>query len=196
MIHLRPIGDDDCENIYRWRTLPEVADFMYTDRAITFDEHRDWFEGIKKDASCWYQIIELDGKGAGVASVTGIDRKNHRCSWAFYLASPAVRGRGVGSFVEYSVLRFVFEDLRLNKLCCEVFTFNEAVIRMHESFGFNREGTYQQHIYKNGKFHDVVALAMLAEGWEANRQSIEQRLRDKGILADTAGGLQDEEKET
>ena len=122
-----------------------------------------------------------------MVSITGIDRENQRCSWAFYLASPAVRGRGVGSFVEYSVLRHVFDDLGLNKLCCEVFAFNEGVIRMHESFGFEREAIYRQHIFKKGKFHDVVALATLAEDWARNRQAIERRLRDKGILADIDG---------
>lgn len=187
MINLRPIQDQDCDKIYRWRTLPEVADYMYSDHAIAEDEHRNWFNRVQTDSSCLYQVIELDGKGVGVVYITGIDRKNLRCTWGFYLASPAVRGRGVGSFVEYSVLRYVFDELGLNKLCCEVFASNEAVIRMHESFGFKREGTFRQHIFKNGKFHKVIALAMLAEDWKGNRPSIEQRLRGKGILPNTDG---------
>ena len=105
----------------------------------------------------------------------------------FMLEKGAIETSLVGGPVEYSVLRHVFDDLGLNKLCCEVFTFNEAVIRMHESFGFKQEGTYRQHILKNGDFQDVVALAMLAEDWESNRQSVEKRLRDKGILGDTDG---------
>jgi UDP-4-amino-4,6-dideoxy-N-acetyl-beta-L-altrosamine N-acetyltransferase len=191
MIRLRPIRDSDCDTIHGWRTLPEVADFMYTDHEITLDEHRRWFCRIRTDSSCIYQIIELDGEGVGVVYITGIDRKNRRCSWGFYLASPAVRGRGVGSFVEYSVLEHVFSTLGLNKLCCEVFTSNKAVIRMHESFGFRREGVYRQHIFKQGEFHEVVALAILAEEWKEKRGSIEQRLLEKGILDGTTGPSSD-----
>ena len=185
MIKLRAFQEQDCDQVFRWRTLPEVADYMYSDHAITEVEHRAWFERVRTDPTCRYQIIELDGDGVGVVSITGIDRKNLRCTWAFYLASPAVRGRGVGSFVEYSVLKCVFDDLGLNKLCCEVFAFNEKVTQMHESFGFKREGHYRQHIFKNGKFHDVVALAMLAEDWKSAKDAIERRLREKGILADS-----------
>jgi UDP-4-amino-4,6-dideoxy-N-acetyl-beta-L-altrosamine N-acetyltransferase len=158
---------------------------MYSDHAISEEEHRTWFERVRHDPACHYQIIELDGEGVGVVYLTDIDPKNRRCFWGFYLASPAVRGRGVGSFVEYSVLRYVFDEVQLNKLCCEVFASNEGVIRMHESFGFHREGFYRQHVYKNNVFHDVVALAMLTDEWRGNRSPIEQRLHAKGILGDT-----------
>ncbi len=185
MIRLRPLREADCDTIHGWRTLPEVADYMYSDHEITLDEHRRWFQSIRSDPSCIYQIIELDGDGVGVVYITGIDQKNRRCSWGFYLASPAVRGRGVGSFVEYSVLEHVFSELGLNKLCCEVFTSNPAVIKMHESFGFQHEGLYRRHIFKKGSFHDVVALAILAEDWREQRGRIAERLRAKGILGST-----------
>lgn len=187
MINLRPIHDQDRDQVYRWRTLPEVANYMYSDHAISQEEHRLWFDQMQADSSCIYQIIEVDEVGVGVVYITGIDRKNLRCSWGFYLASSAVRGRGVGSFVEYSILRIVFDELGLNKLCCEVFDFNKAVIQMHESFGFKKEGTFRQHVQKSGEFHDIVALALLVAEWQENRSAIERRLRAKQILPDNYG---------
>lgn len=63
-------------------------------------------------------------------------------------------------------MNYVFDELNLNKLRCEVLTFNEKVIAMHEKFGFRREAYYRQHVKKDGVYYDVVGLAMLKKEWE------------------------------
>lgn len=182
MINLRDVRSDDKEKILHWRNLPEVAKYMYSDHIITPEEHERWFSGIFDDPNRKYWIITLEQEDVGLVNIYDLDRHNKRCYWAFYLASSRVRGRGVGSFVEYSILQYVFEDLALNKLCCEVLGFNEPVVNMHKRFGFVQEGVYRQHIFKSGSFMDVIALAILAEEWEVKRSEIEEKLRAKGIL--------------
>ena len=182
MIHLRDVQPEDKDKIREWRNLPEVARYMYTDHCITPEEHERWFQRIINDASCRYWIIVCDGIDVGLANIYNLDRRNQRCYWAFYVAAPNVRGKGVGSFVEYSVLHYVFDELGLNKLCCEVLDFNETVVNMHKSFGFQQEGLYREHIIKGGRPFDVVALAMLRKEWESQKPEIEERLRKKGVL--------------
>lgn len=182
MNSLRDVRPEDKQMLLEWRNLPEVAKYMYTDHIITQEEHDRWFETAMKDPSRRYWIIVCDGKDVGLVNIYGIDHQNRRCTWAFYIASPDVRGKGVGSFVEYSILRYVFDELKLNKLCCEVLAFNEAVVNMHKGFGFKQEGLYREHIIKGGQPHDVVALAMLHSEWKELKPDIENRLRQKGIL--------------
>ena len=64
------------------------------------------------------------------------------------------------------MLKYVFEELKFNKLVCEVFTSNHNVIKMHEKFGFRREGYFRNHILKNEIYHDVVTLALLQSEWQ------------------------------
>ena len=45
-------------------------------------------------------------------------------------------GKGVGRYVEYAVLNYVFDELKFEKLCCEVLSFNRGVIEMHRHFRF------------------------------------------------------------
>ena len=182
MITLRDLRPEDEAQILAWRNLPEVARFMYTDHAIGEAEHHAWFVGLGADPRRRYWIVTSDGEDVGLANIYALDEENRRCYWAFYLASPNVRGKGVGSFVEYSVLRHVFDALGLNKLCCEVLVFNEPVIKMHESFGFVREGLFRDHVFKQGTPHDVVCLAMLRSEWEGRRAETERRLREKGLI--------------
>ncbi len=171
-INLLPLSADDLEMVRQWRNSPEVAAYMYNDHFITEEQQKNWFASLQKNTSakCW--IIEYDGKKLGLVSVTDINSTFSSCSWAFYLGDNSVRGAGIGGKVEYNIMKYVFEELKLIKLRCEVFVFNDNVIRMHEKFGFRREAYYREHCFKNGKFEDVVGLAILKSEWEAIKENV------------------------
>lgn len=179
-VSLRPVAPTDSARILAWRNAPEVAAYMYTDHEISPAEHDRWFAAAMFADDRRYWVIEMDGAPVGLANLARIDPAASRCEWAYYLGEASTRGRGVGSQVEYIVLRHVFEDLGLNKLWCEVLVENEAVWKLHESFGFLREALYRDHVRKAGRFQDVVGLGMLRSDWEAAKPRIEARLRDKG----------------
>ena len=180
-VRLRDLTPADSDRLLAWRNLPEVARWMYSDHEISRAEHDRWFAGIAGDATRKYWIIELDGEPVGLANLADISTPHRKAAWAYYLASPTVRGKGVGAFVEVFVLDHVFRTLGLNKLCCEVLLENEAVWKMHESFGFQREALYRDHIWKGGRGHEVVGLAILASDWENAREASVARLRARGF---------------
>lgn len=184
MPRLRALVERDEDLIRGWRNLPEVSSYMYSDHTISEAEHARWFSSVWEDETRWYRIIELDDEPVGLASISQIDHEAKRCSWAFYLASDTVRGRGVGSWVEYQVIQTALEDWGLNKLCCEVLVSNAAVIRMHESFGFRREALLREHVWKQGTALDVVALALLRSEWDTLRTGIRERLILRGVLTE------------
>lgn len=179
-VELRPIRADDSAQLLAWRNAPHVAAYMYTAHAIGQAEHDAWFEKALGAPDRRYWIIERDGEGVGLASLTRIDPVSRKCDWAYYLGETSTRGQGIGSCVEYIVLQEVFGPMGLNKLCCEVFLDNEAVWKLHESFGFTREALFRDHVFRDGVFRDVVGLAILARDWAAARAACEARLRDKG----------------
>ena len=57
---------------------------------------------------------------------------------------------------------------------------NAAVWRLHESFGFQREAVFRQHVWKGGRFQDVVGLGLLADDWTMVQSGCEARLTAKG----------------
>ncbi len=145
---------------------------MYTDAAITVEQQEAWYSRIKDDPSCQYWIIEYNEQKIGLASLTGISTALSSCYWAFYLGDVSNQGAGIGSKIEFNVIDYVFNTLKLNKLRCEVITFNEKVITMHEKFGFRREAYYRQHVKKEGRWQDVVGLAMLRDEWKVYREGM------------------------
>ncbi len=175
-MHLRRLALSDHARVLAWRNSPEVAGHMYGDHAIGEAEHALWLEAALSRADRSYWIIELDGAPVGLANLARIDPEASRCDWAFYLADPAVRGRGVGAAVEYLVLRHVFEGRGLNKLCCEVLAGNAAVVRLHERFGFTREALFRDHVRKGGVFQDVVGLGLLRREWPKVKAAADMQL--------------------
>jgi UDP-4-amino-4,6-dideoxy-N-acetyl-beta-L-altrosamine N-acetyltransferase len=179
-VALRPLRSDDGARVLGWRNSPEVAAYMYTDHAISADEHAHWLSAALGMDDRRYWIIEMDGAPVGLANLARIDQAARRCEWAYYLANGSTRGRGVGAQVEYAVIHYVFAGLKLNKLWCEVLLGNEAVWGLHESFGFRREALFRQHVCKGGCFQDVVGLGLLAEDWAIAEPGCAARLLAKG----------------
>lgn len=178
-ISLKTLESSDLEMVRNWRNLPEVSQYMYTDQYISEQDQINWFNRIKDNPTCKYWIIQYEQRSLGLVSITEISQTYDSCFWAFYLGDSSVRGAGIGAKVEYNILEFVFNELNLNKLRCEVLVSNEKVIKMHEKFGFRKEAYYRDHVQKHGVHYDVIGLAMLKRDWEQVRQYHYNRIYEK-----------------
>ena len=147
---LRHLLPSDRDRLFEWRNAPDVARHMYTSHAISRDEHDRWFDAIAPDATRRYWIIEYGGDPVGLVNLADISLAHRRCSWAYYLAEPESRGKGIGGAVEFAIIDHVLVARGFNKLWCEVVAANEPVWRLHENFGFVREALYREHIVKDG----------------------------------------------
>src|SRR5919109_3176257 len=103
VIELRTLRDSDKDQIRHWRNLPEIRKFMYSDHEISPEEHENWFRTVRRDPQRSYWIIVCDGVDVGLVNLYARDEIHKRCYWAFYVAGKDLRGRGVGSFVEWWV---------------------------------------------------------------------------------------------
>jgi len=156
---------------------------MYTDHAISQAEHDAWFKRMMADPEKVYWIIESDGRDVGMACLYPVLKPaGKETHWAFYVAEPSERGKGIGAAVEFLVLRHAFEAMGLERLNCEVFAFNEPVIRLHRKVGFKDTAYIEKHSRKNGEWQDVVALAFDAADWPAARARLEPLARRAGAL--------------
>jgi UDP-4-amino-4,6-dideoxy-N-acetyl-beta-L-altrosamine N-acetyltransferase len=150
---------------------------MYSDHIISREEHASWMVGLAGDP--WrrvFVVLTQDGETMGLVSVTAIDPIHKRADWAFYLA-PEARG-GLGAALEYHLLEYVFGELGLEKLNCEVLETNPAVVRMHGKFLFQEEGFRRSNVSKDGVRIGVHFLGLTREDWMAGRAAVRERILD------------------
>jgi UDP-4-amino-4,6-dideoxy-N-acetyl-beta-L-altrosamine N-acetyltransferase len=174
---LRPIRDDELGLMLSWRNAPQVRANMYTRHEIGLQEHLAWWARMRERDDAHYLMFVSGQQSLGVVGFTGIDRTNRQAMWAFYAAPGAPPG--TGSRMEFLALEYSFNVLNLHKLSCEVLSFNAPVIGLHRKFGFMIEGTFREHHVVDGRFVDVVRLAILAPEWSDKREAMLQRLRGR-----------------
>ena len=71
-----------------------------------------------------------------------------------------------GMYALIAVVKFIdflFNFYNLNKIFTEVYSFNEASIKLHKTFGFTEEGCFKEYKYYNGKFHDMYIYSTKRE---------------------------------
>lgn len=173
---LREMTSKDLKQVLQWRNHPDVRKNMYTYHEITETEHAHWFERTTNDPAIKHFIFEADDKPLGFVSFSQIDKQNKRAHWAFYSGSLNVKG--LGSRMESLALLYAFESLNLNKLCCEVLSFNEPVVKFHQRFGFEVEGTLKEHYFRDGEAFDVVLLALFKSSWPAVKERIMNKVNN------------------
>ena len=152
---------------------------MYTDHIIGIDEHLKWINHLKTDdKQIVFAVLDEQNVPLGVISVNALDRKHKKADWAYYLTSSA-RG-GLGSALEYSFINFVFGSLGIQKLNCEVISGNDAVIKLHEKFLFQKEGIRRSNIIKDGKRIDVHFLGLTRDEWDVGKSAVYEKY--SGVL--------------
>lgn len=166
-------SDEQKKIIRDIRNLKSIRKSMFTDHEISLDEHMSWLEKLKIDKRQIVFVVLVDNVVSGIVSVNTIDMLNLKSDWAFYLVEN-VRG-GLGAVLEFNLINFVFDVLRLEKLNCEVIEKNDAVVKMHKKFSFNEEGFRRENIIKNQKRIGIYLLGLTKSDWLRDREKIKSK---------------------
>jgi L-phenylalanine/L-methionine N-acetyltransferase len=73
------------------------------------------------------------------------------------------QGKGVGTALMQAGVDLADKWLNLFRLELEVYTDNEAAIRLYKKFGFTIEGTLVRFAYRDGQYVDTYAMARLRD---------------------------------
>jgi len=73
------------------------------------------------------------------------------------------QGRGAGTALMQAAVDFADKWLNLSRLELEVYTDNEAAIRLYKNFGFSIEGTLVRFAYREGQYVNAYYMARLCE---------------------------------
>ena len=165
------IQEQYLEKIRLWRMSENVTKYLYTDPKISPEDQKRWYQRIVQDPSRMDWVINADGEDVGAVYLYDIVPLNRRCFWAYYLGEQTARGKGISRGVELNILNYVFEQLNLHKLCCEVFEWNNFVVQIHRRYGSKIEGVLREHVWKRGEFHNVVRMGILRQEWEQEVRS-------------------------
>ena len=98
--------------------------------------------------------------------MTGIEPENQKAGFRIALNNKKDFNKGYGTEAVQLALKFVFEELKLNRLQLEVYSHNIRGIKAYEKAGFKREGVLRESLYYNNQFSDEIIMGMLRKDYE------------------------------
>jgi hypothetical protein len=67
------------------------------------------------------------------------------------------------------MVAYAFDTLNLHRVHLHVLGHHAAAIRSYRNVGFQQEGVLREALFREGQYHDVIAMAVLVDEWRAGR---------------------------
>ena len=159
-IYLRPMTEDDTEMILRWRNSAFVKKFFIYQKNITPEEHLDWIR-TKVNTGSVYQFVihEKNGNPIGSVYIQKVDPVLKQAEYGIFIGEHDSCGKGYGTDAARLMIRFAFEQLKLQTLYLRVLADNCRAIRSYEHVGFRVVESGSQ-VEINGKLVDLVMMTI------------------------------------
>lgn len=123
-------------------------------------EHANHYIEYSIQNHCLDFGIVVDNQCIGCIGVTfGKDIYIKNCEIGYWI-SYEFWGQGIMHHVIEMICPYLFEHFSITKIVAEVFAENKASIKVLEDYHFQQEGYLHDHVYKDGKYHDVILFGL------------------------------------
>lgn len=157
---------EDIEDFYVWEQRPEVTEFFsIRDNQSKEDVVRKYVTDDNDPAARQFTIVlKTPGESRTIGRIVLADIEPGWKAelWRIYIADTALRGKGYGKEAMKAVMKYCFDELKLERLYLDHYTGNPAA-GLYLSLGFKYEGVLRKNCRKNGVLYDVHLMSMLKD---------------------------------
>ncbi|WP_377890191.1 GNAT family N-acetyltransferase [Alkalihalobacillus sp. R86527] len=172
-IHLRKVTENDADLYHTWRSNSEVMKNTSPELDVyTVKETEAFIQSIiNSDTSKSYMIQTSENDTPiGIVSLINIDLKNRNAECIIDIGNVDYWGKGYGTEAMNVLLEYSFCELNLHKITLRVFSYNERAIKLYERLGFDKEGEQKEQLFRDGKWHGIILMAVFQESYLAGKR--------------------------
>ena len=162
-IYLRPTIADDYREIQKWRLASDIQLIScHYFRTKSPEEMIEKYRQKEKSEDEGNFIITAkdDHRLVGQINFFHLNMLN-RSAELGYIIAPDEREQGYAKEGLKLIIRYLFNEINLNKVYAQTASFNKASVKLLESLDFQLDGTLRQHHYYQGNFHDDLIYSLL-----------------------------------
>lgn len=171
-IVLRYAKESDLDDYFAFLHDPEMTRLTGSQGEFTRDEIAAWIRKIgviNNDRVDFLILLKSTNELLGEVVLNEIDLMNRSANIRIGIQGTQHRGKGYGTDAMIQMLGYGFNTLKLHRIHLGVYPFNPRAIHVYEKIGFKREGIQRDALYIDGRFHDMITMAILEDEF---RQSI------------------------
>jgi RimJ/RimL family protein N-acetyltransferase len=164
VVRLRAVEETDLAWINREFWNPNVTrslTIVWPESAVGT---RAWWEATRAKDPGPFLIETLHDpvEPVGVCTLEGVDARSRAAELGIWLAE-AHWGHGYGSDAVRTLCRFGFREMNLQRIALSVNETNPRGVRAYAKVGFREEGRRRRAEFVDGRYIDVIEMALLAE---------------------------------
>ncbi len=164
--YLRAFEADDYKIVHKWRTDPQMTKLLTGNTIfVSSEREKKWVEEKIFDDSkeiYWAICDKETNKMVGMTSLRNIDYRNRKAFIGGMTIGKEHWGKHYAYYATVLVMKYAFLELGLNKVSTDYIA--EHKVSEHlltQKLGLKKEGVFRQELFKNGKYHDIVKVAIL-----------------------------------
>lgn len=166
LVRLRAVRDADIEASIPWLNDLDTMRLLEGGAPVprTLESERAW---VREQGENLFAIETQGGQFLGTCCVFSVSAQSRNCMAGWFIGDPAMRGKGYGSDMILTFLKYLFEERNMERVALTVNGYNAGAIRLYGRLGFVREGVLRENVYTLGRFHDEYVYAMLRREYDA-----------------------------
>lgn len=151
---------EEKEMVRNWRNNENIRKWMYTDHAISQEEHFRFSENLKKDDRNYYWLVKDGNEYIGVLYFNRVDFENESSYLGIY-SNPCSEIKGKGKMLRNALMELAFQTANFHTMKLEVLEDNDRAIYLYNKAGFVEEGRLREIVFKDDRWRDVVVMGMI-----------------------------------
>lgn len=165
LVYLRAFELEDEDFLIHIRKNKDVFSLTTGNKYFASKEHSKKLlkDNLISDGKNLYLMICLTEENSpiGYLSIVDIDHVNKKAQWGGIIIDSSYSGKGYATIAAKEMLKFIFEDMNMNKVYGYWLDSNLASLKMSQKLGFVEEGVLRDHIFKGNQYHAVYYLSIL-----------------------------------
>jgi RimJ/RimL family protein N-acetyltransferase len=166
-VRLRPFREDDLDLLWEMLCDEEGRRLTGTHATFTREAADRWYRSRGRETDRLDLAIadRRTDRCVGEVVLNDLDPDNRSCSFRISLIGPSVFGKGYGTEATRLILTHAFETVGVHRVELEVYDLNPRARHVYENVGFVVEGVFRDALWWEDRFHDAIAMAILAPEW-------------------------------
>jgi [ribosomal protein S5]-alanine N-acetyltransferase len=159
---LKPLSLQHLSQDYvSWLNDAEVYKFLETGGNYSIEQLREYLEEVeKKDILFWGIHLKESDSHIGNIKIDPVNKRHGLGEYGIMMGRKSEWGKGFAMEATSRVIDYCFQESEIRKITLGVVADNHAALRLYKKLGFITEGIYKDHGLYNGKYCDIVRMAL------------------------------------
>lgn len=168
----RPLGLSHCTDEYvSWLNNPEVYRYLETGGNYKITDLEQYLKSVESNSEILFWAIHLksNGKHIGNIKIDPINRRHGLGEYGIMMGDTLEWGKGYAKEASITIIDHCFNDLNIRKITLGVVEPNVSAVELYKKLGFEIEGVYKQHGLYEGKYLDIIRMALFNKAYNGGK---------------------------